>query len=340
MLRQSAAYVFRAQNVPQNSVAVVHRFRIRQRRGIVEILAMVSARQGPEQRVQSALLAHVVLKALGQRRQQLAEHALGLFSTQAKLLGQCIHALAVVFLKQGLKQIHAPQNIMGTETRMQLLLVDDDAELAQMMREFLAPHDFELDVALDGTGGLAKALSGNHDLILLDGMLPGLDGLEVLRQVRRRSATPVIMLTARGAPADRIQGLDTGADDYLTKPFGPDELVARIRAVLRRSNATNATKPEQIIVGAMRIDPAQRQAFLRDENLALTSAQFEILEYLMRNAGRAVSRDELTAILHQRESTPFERWLDVHISQLRKKIEADGQDRIHTVRGVGYMFGA
>ncbi len=223
---------------------------------------------------------------------------------------------------------------------MQLLLVDDDAELAQMMREFLAPHDFELDVALDGTGGLAKALSGNHDLILLDGMLPGLDGLEVLRQVRRRSATPVIMLTARGAPADRIQGLDTGADDYLTKPFGPDELVARIRAVLRRSNATNATKPEQIIVGAMRIDPAQRQAFLRDENLALTSAQFEILEYLMRNAGRAVSRDELTAILHQRESTPFERWLDVHISQLRKKIEADGQDRIHTVRGVGYMFGA
>jgi two-component system response regulator CpxR len=160
----------------------------------------------------------------------------------------------------------------------------------------------------------------------------------VLRQLRRRSAVPVIMLTARGAPSDRISGLDTGADDYLTKPFGPEELVARIRAVMRRSSGAAAPKVDTIVIGDLRLDPATRQAYLGDGLVNVTGAQYDILEYLVRNAGRAVSRDELTSILHQRESTPFERWLDVHISQLRKKIEADGVDRIQTVRGVGYMF--
>jgi two-component system response regulator CpxR len=221
---------------------------------------------------------------------------------------------------------------------MHVLLIDDDVELTTLMREFFVEQGMELSVAHDGTQGLAKALAGEFDIVLLDGMLPQLDGIEVLRQLRRRSPVPVIMLTARGAPADRIEGLDTGADDYLTKPFGPEELVARIRAVMRRSTTSAQSKPDSLEIGALRIDPTARLASLRGKSVAITGAQFDILEYLMRHAGRAVSRDELTSVLHQRESTPFERWLDVHISQLRKKVEADGEERIHTVRGVGYMF--
>ncbi|GAB4405601.1 MAG: response regulator transcription factor [Bryobacter sp.] len=221
---------------------------------------------------------------------------------------------------------------------MRVLLIDDDTELTALMETFLGGQGFEVDVAHDGTAGLAKALAGECDIVLLDGMLPGLDGLEVLRQLRRRSAAPVIMLTARSAPTDRIAGLDTGADDYLTKPFGPEELVARIRAVMRRTTSASAAKSEPLEIGALRLEPSSRQVQLRGEAVGVTGAQFDILEYLMRNAGRAVSRDELTSVLHQRESTPFERWLDVHISQLRKRIEADGEDRIQTVRGVGYLF--
>lgn len=221
---------------------------------------------------------------------------------------------------------------------MNLLLIDDDQELAQLIREYLGGHGFVVEAAHDGTQGLAKALAGGHQLVLLDGMLPGLDGLEVLRQLRRRSAVAVIMLTARSAPQDRIAGLDTGADDYLAKPFTPEELLARVRAVLRRTQQGAGSKPEALQIGRLKLDASQREAWLSNEACHLTSLQFEILEHLMRNAGRAVSRDELTAILHQRESTPFERWLDVHISQLRKKIEADDLTRIHTVRGVGYMF--
>jgi two-component system, OmpR family, response regulator CpxR len=221
---------------------------------------------------------------------------------------------------------------------MQVLLVDDDVELTGLMQDFLRENGFDLEVAHDGTQGLAKALNGSNDLVILDGMLPGLDGVEVLRQIRKRSSIPVIMLTARGAPADRISGLDTGADDYLTKPFGPDELVARIRAVMRRASPATAAKSESIAVGSLRLDPAARQVSLGETALTLTGAQFDILEYLMRHSGRAVSRDELTSILHHRESTPFERWLDVHVSQLRKKVESDEVERILTVRGVGYMF--
>jgi len=223
---------------------------------------------------------------------------------------------------------------------MQVLLVDDDVELTSLMQDFLRDNGFELDVAHDGTQGLAKALNGGSDLVILDGMLPGIDGLEVLRQIRKRSNVPVIMLTARGAPSDRIAGLDTGADDYLTKPFGPDELVARIRAIMRRTTLASPPKSEALVIGVLRVDAGTREVALAEVAVSVTGAQFDILEYLMRHAGRAVSRDELTSILHQRESTPFERWLDVHVSQLRKKVESDGVERILTVRGVGYMFKA
>lgn len=221
---------------------------------------------------------------------------------------------------------------------MRLLLIDDDVDLTSLMEEFLGQNEMVVESAADGTQGLAKALNGGYELVILDGMLPGLDGFEVLRQLRRRSNVPVIMLTAKVAPKDRINGLDMGADDYLTKPFGPEELVARIRAVLRRSGGGVAPKQEMVEAGGLRVDPAAREAYLSTGACSLTSVQFEVLEYLMRHAGRAVSRDELTAVLHQRDATPFERWLDVHISQLRKKIEADGATRIHTIRGVGYMF--
>jgi two-component system, OmpR family, response regulator CpxR len=222
---------------------------------------------------------------------------------------------------------------------MRLLLIDDDVELTSLMQEFLGQNEMEVEAVADGTQGLARALNGGYDLVILDGMLPGLDGFEVLRQLRRRSNVPVIMLTAKVAPQDRINGLDMGADDYLTKPFGPEELVARIRAVLRRSGTGGlAPKQDMVEVGGLRVDPAAREAYLSTGACGLTNIQFEVLEYLMRHAGRAVSRDELTAVLHQRDATPFERWLDVHISQLRKKIEADGATRIHTIRGVGYMF--
>ncbi|MBM3760997.1 MAG: response regulator transcription factor [Acidobacteria bacterium] len=222
---------------------------------------------------------------------------------------------------------------------MRLLLIDDDRELAQLVSEYLIGHGFGVEVAYDGTSGLARALEANCDVVLLDGMLPGLDGIEVLRQLRQRSSVAVIMLTARGAPGDRITGLNTGADDYLAKPFAPDELLARIRAVMRRMQPAEP-KADVVSLGGLTLDSSQREAWLGDAACNLTGVQFEILGYLMRNPGRSVSRDEFTALLHHRESTPFERSLDGPISQLRKKTEADGKTRIHTVRGVGYMFSA
>lgn len=218
---------------------------------------------------------------------------------------------------------------------MKLLLIDDDLELSGLLEDFLTRNGYAVDVPPDGISGLARALTGSYAMVLLGGMMPG---LEVLRQLRRRSAVPVIMLPGLSAPADRVEGLESGADDYLAKPFTPDELLARIRAVLRRVLPGQAAKREWIREAGLTLDCTSRTAQLGDTECTLTTLQYEILEYLMRHAGRAVSRDELTTLLHQRESTPFERWLDVHISQLRKKIEIDGITRIRTIRGVGYLF--
>ncbi len=218
-----------------------------------------------------------------------------------------------------------------------ILLVDDDADLCALMSDFFAQSGIGLEAVYDGRRGLARALEGNFDLVLLDVMLPVLNGFEVLRQIRRRSAVPVIMLTARTEQQDRITGLDAGADDYLPKPFGPDELLARIRAVLRRSGKS-AGKSAVTEAGPIRINCESRQALLEGEPLELTSVEFDILDVLVRSAGRAVSRDELSAILYQRPATPFERSLDVHVSHLRKKLERTERVAIGTVRGVGYMF--
>jgi two-component system response regulator CpxR len=218
-----------------------------------------------------------------------------------------------------------------------LLLIDDDAELCGMMREFFAEAGHQLECAHNGREGLASALNGNHDLVILDVMLPVLDGFAVLQQLRRRKPVPVIMLTARVQQPDRIQGLDAGADDYLPKPFDPDELLARIRAVLRRTESRAEAPAPALTIGSVRLDPAAREVWSNAHRVELTSTEFDLLEMLMRSAGRVVSRDEITAALFDREATPYDRFLDVHISHLRKKLD-NGPRLIRTIRGVGYVF--
>lgn len=217
-----------------------------------------------------------------------------------------------------------------------LLLIEDDAELCSLMTAFFAQHGFRIEAQGDGRGGLARALQGGFDLIVLDVMLPVLDGFEVLRQMRKRIATPVIMLTARTEREDRVAGLDAGADDYLPKPFGPEELLARIRAVLRRAGKAPSAATRIIESGGLRLNPRTHEIHYRGRAVEVTSIEFDILELLARSAGRVVSRDELAAILYQRRATPYERSLDVHISHLRKKLAR--ASAIRTVRGVGYLF--
>ncbi len=218
-----------------------------------------------------------------------------------------------------------------------ILLIEDDPELCSLMKAYFAEHGFRLEAALDGRQGLGKVMEGNFDLIILDVMLPVLDGFEVLRQIRKRSSAPVIMLTARTARADRIAGLETGADDYLPKPFDPEELLARIRAVLRRTGRPEAA-PQDVETGGVRLDPLARKAWYFGAPLDLTAMEFDLLELLVRAAGRIVSRDEITAAIYQRKPTPYERALDVHISHLRKKLERQGRTPIQTIRGAGYQF--
>jgi|SRR5579863_1006907 len=219
-----------------------------------------------------------------------------------------------------------------------ILLVDDDTGLCSLINEFLSTAGFHVEALHDGRQGLARAFEGGFDLVILDVMLPVLSGFELLRTIRKRSAIPVIMLTARTAQEDRITALNAGADDYLPKPFGPGELLARIRAVLRRVDKAEMMEPGTISAGGVELNPHTREVRRHGEKIEVTSVEFDILEFLMRSAGRTVSRDELTAVLHQRESTPYERSLDVHISHLRKKLEGADRSLIHTVRRAGYLF--
>jgi two-component system, OmpR family, response regulator CpxR len=214
--------------------------------------------------------------------------------------------------------------------------VEDDANLCGLMRDFFAPYGYHIEVVHDGRRGLARALETAFDLVILDVMLPVIDGFEVLRQLRKRSGVPVIMLTARTERGDRIAGLNAGADDYLPKPFGPEELLARMRAVWRRATKSGSAEVEPLVAGPLRVDLETRTAWDDDQPLTLTSVEIDILESLMRSVGRVVSRDELAASVFQREFTPYDRSLDVHISHLRKKLE--GIASIQTVRGVGYLF--
>ncbi len=223
------------------------------------------------------------------------------------------------------------------QKQLSLLLVDDDAELCEMMREFFTQAGHRLECVCNGREGLATALRGVYDLMILDVMLPGIDGITVLEQLRSRKDLPVIMLTARVQQHDRIQGLNSGADDYLPKPFDPDELMARIRAVLRRADATSRPNDNSVTFGNIRVNVATREVWSAGTPIELTAMEFDLLELLMRSAGRVVSRDEITAVLFEREATPYDRFLDVHISHLRKKLRG-GRSLIRTIRGVGYVF--
>jgi two-component system response regulator CpxR len=227
-----------------------------------------------------------------------------------------------------------------TREQPALLLVDDDVELCQMMAEFLGHHGFRVSTVHDGPSGLGMALKAGWDLIILDVMLPVIDGFEVLRQLRRRTTVPVIMLTARAEERDRVSGLEEGADDYLVKPFAAAELLARIRALLRRTAHAGAIPPGRLIVesGGLRLDVHAREVRCGEVVIALSESESAILELLMRASGRTVSRDELAAVLYQREATPYERSLDVHVSHLRRKLEPCRRAAIRSARGVGYAL--
>ncbi|MEP6538230.1 MAG: response regulator transcription factor [Bryobacteraceae bacterium] len=218
---------------------------------------------------------------------------------------------------------------------MRILVIDDDVELAGLLRQFLQREGFNVEFAHEGRAGLEMALHGQFDLLVLDVMLPGMDGFEILRRLRPQSRIPVLMLTARGEDVDRIVGLELGADDYLAKPFNPRELAARIRAILRRMEPKPATN--RIEVNGVTLDPGSREVLRNGKPVEVTTIEFDILEHLMRAAGRVLSRDALMEAMYNRKATAFDRSMDMHISHLRKKLETDGT-LIKTVRGIGYQF--
>lgn len=219
---------------------------------------------------------------------------------------------------------------------MCILVVDDDVELCTLLKELLEREGFATVFEHEGNRGLERALDGEYDLVVLDVMLPGIDGFEILRRLRARSRVPVMMLTARGEDVDRIVGLELGADDYLPKPFHPRELVARIRAILRRLERREPAGA-RIEVNGVALDPGSREVSVAGQKVDLTTFEFDILELLMRSAGRVLSRDDLMESLYNRKATAFDRSVDMHVSHLRKKLERD-RKRIKTVRGVGYQF--
>ena len=219
-----------------------------------------------------------------------------------------------------------------------VLIVDDDVELCRLLGERLSSEGFALEAVHDGPRGLERVLSQEHALVILDLMLPGMGGLDVLRRVRNQSPVPVLILTARGEDVDRILGLEIGADDYLPKPFNTRELIARIRAILRRTSRT-ATTGNSVSVGDLQLDPAAREVRMDGVPIDLTSVEFALLETLLRDAGHVVTREQLTETVLGRKLGPFDRVIDVHISNLRKKLcRAQGEERIKAVRGSGYVF--
>ena len=220
-----------------------------------------------------------------------------------------------------------------------VLLVDDDAELCQLVTRFLAREGFELSWAPNGVGGIERALSETYSLIMLDVMMPGADGFEVLRRIRQRSRAPVLMLTARGDTHDRIRGLEMGADDYLPKPFDPAELLARIRAILRRT-APQRHAPATIAAGDIELDGGARTVTRGGAPVDLTTVEFDLLAALMRAAGSTVSREDLVRNVLGRDFSPFDRSIDTHVCNLRRKLGPleGGGDRIKGVRGAGYLY--
>ena len=223
-----------------------------------------------------------------------------------------------------------------------ILLADDDVELADMLVEYLDQEGFEVDTVHDGKAALEKALTDQYELIVLDVMMPELNGFDVLRQLRTHSQVPVLMLTARGEDVDSIVGLEIGADDYLAKPCNPRVLVAHMRAILRRSEATmtTAATADILAVGDIELQRGARRVLLNHQPQTMTSTEYRVLEVLLENAGHVVSKQDLSDRALGRELSPYDRSLDMHVSNLRKKLGAlkDDEERIKTIRGVGYQY--
>jgi len=221
-----------------------------------------------------------------------------------------------------------------------VLIIDDDVELCQLVARYLAGEGFEADSVHDGVDGATQAIDGGYDILILDVMLPGASGFDVLRRIRAASPVPVIMLTARGEEVDRIVGLELGADDYLPKPFSPRELVARMRAVLRRASAGEPPVPEVLVVGDLEVNAGTRAVTCGGRPVALTTVEFDLLAVLLRSAGRVVTRERLVSEALGRTYSPLDRSVDTHISNLRRKLgrTASGGDRIASVRGAGYQY--
>lgn len=220
-----------------------------------------------------------------------------------------------------------------------ILIIDDDRELGEMLREFLAPDHFELSACLSGEEGLQALREGDYELLILDIMLPGASGIDVLRQLRQSSDIPVIMLTARGDDVDRILGLEFGADDYISKPFNPRELLARIKAILRRSGPV-ASRRQHVNVGALELDVRARRVTAGKESLRLTGTEFELLLCLAESPGEVVSKEQLSRHALGRRYLPYDRSIDTHISNVRRKLTDAGvsSPSIQSRRGVGYCL--
>ena len=223
-----------------------------------------------------------------------------------------------------------------------LLLIDDDLELCDLLVEYLSTEGYDVTAVHDGEAGVSAALSGDHQLVLLDVTLPKLNGFDALKLIRQRSDIPVLMLTARGDDVDRIIGLEFGADDYLPKPYNHRELVARIKAILRRGRPVTIPENESksLQIDDINLNLANREATLNDQALELTATEFQVLKALIEKAGELISRDDLTQIALNRHLTLYDRAIDMHVSNVRKKIgaRADGSQRIKTVRGAGYFY--
>lgn len=232
---------------------------------------------------------------------------------------------------------------MAPESATQILIVDDDTKLCRLVRDYLEPMGYQVSVANSGPAGLETALRGGFSAVILDVMLPGMDGLQVLRSLREKSKVPVLMLTGRGEESDRIVGLELGADDYLPKTFSTRELLARLRAVIRRSITTQTELPAQqaqITVGELLVEEHSRTASLAGEQLTLTAVEFDLLASLAKAAGRVKSREQLLLEVADRNFDVFDRSIDVHISSIRRKLGDDPKTPrfIITVRSVGYMM--
>ncbi|HQU16887.1 MAG: DNA-binding response regulator [Chromatiales bacterium 21-64-14] len=221
-----------------------------------------------------------------------------------------------------------------------VLLIDDDVELCQMLVEYLEPEGFRVDMTHDGEAGARRAREGHYDVVVLDIMLPNVNGLEALQRIRNSGHTPVLMLTAKGDDVDRIVGLELGADDYLAKPCNPRELVARLRAILRRTGLPSVGNGEVTRIGALTLRPAERVAQWRGQTLDLTSTEFNLLAVLVREAGHTVGKAQLSAQAMGRALARYDRSIDMHLSNLRHKLGtlADGRSPIQTVRGMGYQY--